>query len=85
MVIGIRELKNKATQILRSVEDRGTPVVVSRHGRPTALILPIDSPEAEDYVLAHAPEIVHSLREADRDLKQGRTVPLADYRKRRDL
>lgn len=79
------ELKNKTTQILRAVEERGSPVVVSRRGRPTALILPIDSPEAEDYVLAHAPEVVESLREADRDLKEGGTVTLADYRDRRGL
>lgn len=84
-MVGIRELKNKATQILRSVEERGSPVVVSRHGRPTALILPIDSPEAEDYVLAHAPEIVESLRQADRDLEEGRTVTLGDYRDRRGI
>lgn len=84
-MVGIRELKNKATQILRSVEERGSSVVVSRHGRPTALILPIDSPEAEDYVLAHAPEIVESLRQADRDLEEGRTVTLGDYRDRRGI
>lgn len=84
-MVGIRELKNKATQILRSVEERRSPVVVSRRGRPTALILPIDSPEAEDYVLAHAPEIVESLRQADRDLREGRTVTLGDYRDRRGI
>lgn len=60
MAIGIRELKNHATEILRGVEERKAPVVVARYGRPNALILPINSPEAEDYVLSHAPEIVAS-------------------------
>lgn len=49
-------------------------LVVTRHGKPAALILPIDSPEAEDYVLSHAPEIVKSLREAEDDLTAGKAV-----------
>ena len=85
MSIGIRELKNRATEILRGVEVGKAPVVVTRHGRPTALILPIDSPEAEDYVLSHAPEFVASLREAESDLGRGKTIGLRTYKRRRDL
>lgn len=85
MAIGIRDLKNRATEILRAVSEKGAAVVVTRHGRPTALILPIESPEAEDYVLAHAPEIVSSLREAESDLREGKTVALKSYRRRRGL
>ncbi|MBI4259752.1 MAG: type II toxin-antitoxin system Phd/YefM family antitoxin [Actinobacteria bacterium] len=83
MAIGIRDLKNRAPEIVRAVEESGSAVVVTRHGRPAALILPIGSPEAEDYVLAHAPEIVASLREADRDHRAGRTTTLGSYRRRR--
>jgi PHD/YefM family antitoxin component YafN of YafNO toxin-antitoxin module len=67
------------------VEEGGSAVVVTRRGHPTALLLPIDAPEAEDYVLAHAPEIVSSLREAESDLRQGRTVTLREYRRRRGI
>lgn len=83
MAISIRELRNRLTQVLRDIEEDGEPVVVTRRGRPTALILPIDTPEAEDFVLANAPEIVASLREADRDLRAGRTITLGAYRRRR--
>lgn len=83
MAVGVRELKNRATEILRRIQERRGAVVVTRHGKPTALILSIDSPEAEDYILSHAPELVASLREADRDLIDGRTVTLDEYRKRR--
>lgn len=85
MAIGIRDLKNRATEILRAVSETGSAVVITRHGRPTALILPIGSPEAEDYVLAHAPEIVSSLRDAESDLRQGRTTTLKSYKRRRNL
>jgi len=85
MAIGIRELKNQATQILRSIQEKGSAVVVTRHGRPAALILPIDSAEAEDYVLAHAPQIVRSLNQADQDLRKHDTIKLQTYRRSRGL
>lgn len=85
MAIGIRDLKNRATEIVRGIEESKSPVVVTRHGRPTALILPIDSPEAEDYVLSHAPEFVSSLREAESDLRSGKTIGLRAYKRRRGL
>lgn len=85
MSIGIRELKNRATEVLRAIEERRSGVVITRRGRPTALILPIDSPEAEDYVLSHAPEIIDSLREANDDLREGRTTTLSEYRRQRGV
>jgi len=85
MAVGIRDLKNRATQILREVEEEGAAVVVTRHGRPAALILPIGSAEAEDYVLAHSHEIVSSFREAQADLRGGRTTTLRSYRRGRGI
>jgi prevent-host-death family protein len=85
MIIGMRELKNRTAEILRGVEEHGSPVVVTRHGRPSALILPIDSPEAEDYVLAHAPTIVAALKKAQSDLRTGKTTSLGEYRRGRRL
>ena len=51
----------------------------------TELILPMDSPEAEDYVLSHGREIVASLREAEADLRRGKTISLKTYKRRRGL
>jgi prevent-host-death family protein len=85
MAVGVRDLKNRTTEILRSLEKSGSAVVVTRHGKPAALILPMGSPEAEDYILSHAPEVVASLREAEADLRSGRTTTLKSYRRRRGL
>lgn len=85
MAIGIRELRNRATEILRGLEQRGTAVVITRRGRPAALILPMGTPEAEDYILAHASGFVESLREAEADLRRGTTVSLKTYRRKRGL
>lgn len=85
MAIGVRDLKNRASEILRQIQRRGRAVTVTRHGRPAALLLPIESEEAEDYVLSHAPEIVSSLRQAERDLRAGRGTDLRTLRRRRSL
>lgn len=81
MAIGVRDLKNRTSEIIRDVEESGDAVMVTRHGRPAVLMLPMDSPEAEDYVLAHAPEIVASLRDAERAYKAGKTTSLRAARK----
>ena len=52
--IGIRQLKNEAPRILSEVREDEAEYVVTRHGRPVALISPISpgdlDPEKEDMV-----------------------------------
>ena len=52
--IGIRQLKNEAPRILSEVREDEAEYVVTRHGRPVALISPISpddlDPEREDMV-----------------------------------
>lgn len=85
MAVGVRDLKNRASEILRNLRRGGRAVTVTHRGRPTALLLPIDSEEAEDYILSHAPEFVASLREAERDLRAGRGTDLRALRRRRGI
>jgi len=40
--VGVRELKNRATQILRDVREKRAQYVVTYHGRPVAVLLPVD-------------------------------------------
>ncbi len=41
--IGVRELKNQATEILREVREQQAEYVVTYHGKPVARILPFDA------------------------------------------
>ena len=40
--IGIRELKNQATEILRTVREESVEYIVTYRGEPVALLLPLD-------------------------------------------
>jgi prevent-host-death family protein len=42
MRIGVRELKNRTTEILRQVRENRAEYVVTYYGRPVAVLLPVD-------------------------------------------
>ncbi|MEX1295652.1 MAG: type II toxin-antitoxin system Phd/YefM family antitoxin [Candidatus Limnocylindrales bacterium] len=73
--IGIKELKATASSVIEQVEG-GSAYVVTKRGRPAAVLLPVD--EAEDLVLANADEYVRQRRLARTDYAKGRTVRLED-------
>ena len=73
--IGVKELKATASAVIERVE-AGTAFVVTKRGRPAAVLLPID--EAEDIVLANADEFVRMRREARAAYEAGQSVPLED-------
>lgn len=41
--VGVKDLKNQATEILRAVREEQAEYVVTYHGRPVAMLLPIDA------------------------------------------
>jgi len=59
--VGIRELKNKASEVIDRVAS-GERAVVTRRNEPAAVILSID--EALEFVLAHAEDFVLARRQA---------------------
>jgi PHD/YefM family antitoxin component YafN of YafNO toxin-antitoxin module len=78
--IGVRELARHASSIINDIEQKKEPALVTRRGRPVVYMLPVDSDEFEDFVLAHAPQFVDGMAAADAELAAGETVSLADTR-----
>ena len=52
--VGVRELRDRATQIIREVRENKTDYVVTVHGRPVAVIRPFTADEEERIRLARA-------------------------------
>jgi prevent-host-death family protein len=75
--IGIKELKAAASRVIDEVEE-GAAYIVTKRGKPAAVLLPID--EAEDVVLANAGELVRMRRQGRAAYKAGRTTKLRDLR-----
>jgi len=43
--VGVRELKNRTSEILRAVREEGAEYIITHQGRPTAILLPVDEEE----------------------------------------
>ena len=78
----VRELKAKTSAVLRRVE-KGDTVLVTTHGRPTAMLVPVSEDDIEDAMLAYSPALRKKIEEGLRDIRAGRTMSLADYARRR--
>lgn len=84
MRVGVRELKNQATEILRQVRENRAEYVVTYYGRPVAVLLPVDEEwldeEAERAAEAAAPgdevtaELERLRQEIDRSWKSDKTA-----------
>ena len=75
--IGIRDLSRNASRVIDEVSSTGSPMIVTKHGRPVAAVVAVDADDLEDFVLANAPEYAADRRAADADLAAGRTRPAA--------
>ncbi|MCI0636164.1 MAG: type II toxin-antitoxin system prevent-host-death family antitoxin [Actinobacteria bacterium] len=71
--IGIKDLKSEASRVIEDVE-AGASYVVTKRGRPAAVILPVE--DAEDLVLANADEYIQMRRRARDAYRRGRTTKL---------
>src|SRR5260370_31535335 len=70
--VGIRDLKTHASDIVERAE-AGEAFLVTRRGKPVAVVLPF-TVDAEDLILAHAPQFI-KLREQGRAyLRKSKTV-----------
>jgi prevent-host-death family protein len=46
-VIGVRELRQQTSEVIRRIREEGAEYVVTYQGRPVAIILPLDTERAE--------------------------------------
>jgi prevent-host-death family protein len=78
----VRELKSKTSEMLRTVE-QGNTVLVTTHGRPTAMLVPVTEDDIEDALLAYSPKLRKKIEEGLKDIRAGRTMRLSDYKAKR--
>ena len=73
--ISIRDLKSGASRVIEEVS-AGRSYVVTKRGRPAAVIMPLK--DAEDLVLANAEEFVATRRRARAAHRKGDSLPPED-------
>ncbi len=51
-IVGVRELREQASEVIRRVREEHVEYVVTYQGRPVAIILPLDTGRAEAEIVA---------------------------------
>ncbi len=78
----IRELQKDASGIINLVE-KGQDVVITKRGKPAAVIYPLNEDLIEDYMIQHSPSIRRKIEEGLKDVKEGRVISIGDLLKAR--
>lgn len=78
--VAIRELKARASEIVSRVE-QGEAFLVTKRGRPVAVVLPFDV-DAEDLILAEGEPFVRMRARARTELRKGETTAWRDLKGR---
>jgi len=66
--IGIRELKSRASEVVRAVKEERARYVITQRGKPAALIIPLDAAPPEK----SADEVWERLMKIREELGKGR-------------
>lgn len=80
--VPVKELRAELAEVLDEVADRREHVIVTRRGRPAAVIVPIDEYEGleETAEILSDPAAVRAIQRGLADLKAGRTATVDDLR-----
>ena len=80
--VPVRELRADLANLLDQVADRREHVVVTRHGRPAAVLIPVDEYDAleETAEILSDPDTLAALDAGLADIDAGATVSLAHLR-----
>jgi len=69
--VGIRELANHASAVVDEVNRTGRPMLVTKNGKPIAVLAAVDEDALLDFALENAPEYVRSMKRAEREVAKG--------------
>ena len=72
--IGVRELKNQTSSIVREVREEAAEYVITHHGQPVALLRPIGKQDMEDLQKQEAVATWENLLEAGRQLSESKQI-----------
>ena len=69
--VGVRELKTRATDIIKQVREKGREFIITYRGTPVGLLIPISEDDLEDYLLARHPFFAGLRSQARTEVENG--------------
>jgi prevent-host-death family protein len=83
-IVPVRDFRGDLANLLDEVADRREHVVVTRRGKPAAVLVPVDEYDAleETAEILSDPEAMDAVAAGLAEVERGETVTLADLRAR---
>ena len=79
MAVSVAELSANANSIVDTVARSRRPALVLRDGKPVAALVPVSEEDLEDFILSYHPDFVEGRRQADQELREGKTQSLEAF------
>ncbi|MGH2739630.1 MAG: type II toxin-antitoxin system Phd/YefM family antitoxin [Actinomycetota bacterium] len=81
--VPLSEARARLSELMDELERRHEHVVITRRGRPVAVLVPSAEYDAVEETLEvlHDDDVLAALRESERDVRAGRLVSLAEVRR----
>ena len=81
--IPLSEARARLSELMDELEARHEHVVITRKGRPVAVLVPSSEYDAmeETLEILHDEDVLEALRESQKDVKAGRVHSLEDVRR----
>jgi antitoxin YefM len=78
--VSLAEVKNRLSEVVDRLEREHGRVVITKHGRPAAVMLSLDDLESLEETLAilSDPTIMQAIGEGEADVRAGRTARLSE-------
>jgi antitoxin YefM len=78
--VPLAEVKNRLSEVVDRLEREHGRVVITKHGRPAAVMLSLEDLESLEETLAilSDPELVAAIRQADAEIAAGSTTELSE-------
>lgn len=84
-IVPFTEARSNLTELLDDLEKRQEHVLITRNGRPSAVLLSADEYAAleETLEILQDRDLLDALKRSDKDVEAGRLTPLTELRRER--
>ena len=84
-MVSTAELKADANRLLSLVRHSNKPVVITRHGKPCAVIEPCTEDDIEGLSFQYGPEVLRMAKESAKDIEAGRYITMEQFARKHGI
>jgi len=84
-IVSMTQLKMQADQLLRQVAARRQPIIITKRGRPCAVLEPLTEDDMKELAFEYGQDVLGVAKQTASEMKAGRYVTLRAFAKKHGL